>query len=213
MNAGRRRFVERLAAAGVGERVQLVFPAVPGDASGEGVMVHAKVMIVDDRLLRIGSANLNNRSMGTDSECDLALEAANAEDRAAISRLLHRLLAEHLGRDSEEIAAMLAQEGSLLGLVARCAGGERRLAPIDVSGAPSDELSRTVGQIADPERPTETPEFFGDMFGGRRESKPVSRAVKLAARSEERRVGKACDSTQRDRWAPTRKQNQKNNTN
>src|SRR3546814_1276755 len=82
-------------------------------------MVHAKVMIVDDRLLRIGSANLNNRSMGTDSECDLALEAANAEDRAAISRLLHRLLAEHPGRDSEEIAAMLAQEGSLLGLVAR----------------------------------------------------------------------------------------------
>src|SRR3546814_1561855 len=97
------------------------------------------------------------------SECDLALEAANAEDRAAISRLLHRLLAEHLGRDSEEIAAMLAQEGSLLGLVARCAGGERRLAPIDVSGAPSDELSRTVGQIADPERPIETPEFFGDI--------------------------------------------------
>src|SRR3546814_12452759 len=76
---------------------------------------------------------------------------------------------------------MLAQEGSLLGLVARCAGGERRLAPIDVSGAPSDELSRTVGQIADPERPIETPEFFGDMFGGRRDSKPVSRVVKLAA--------------------------------
>src|SRR3546814_20325914 len=76
---------------------------------------------------------------------------------------------------------MLAQEGSLLGLVARCAGGERRLAPIDVSGAPSDELSRTVGQIADPERPIETPEFFGDMFGGRRDNKPVSRVVKLPA--------------------------------
>src|SRR3546814_17525071 len=120
MNAGRRRFVERLAAAGVGGRVQLVFPAVPGDASGEGVMVHAKVMIVDDRLLRIGSANLNNRSMGTDSECDLALEAANAEDRAAISRLLHRLLAAPLGRDREEIAAMLAQEA-----IGRAAGRDR----------------------------------------------------------------------------------------
>src|SRR3546814_9921670 len=134
-------------------------------------------MIVDDRLLRIGSANLNNRSMGTDSECDLALEAANAEDRAAISRLLHRLLAEHLGRDSEEIAAMLAQEGSLLGLVARCAGGERRLAPIDVSGAPSDELSRTVGQIADPRRPTGPPDFFGDRSAGRPDGRPYSPAV------------------------------------
>ena len=40
-------------------------------------MVHSKVMIVDDTLLRVGSANLNNRSMGTDTECDLALEARN----------------------------------------------------------------------------------------------------------------------------------------
>ena len=47
-------------------------------------MVHSKVMIVDDRLLRIGSANLNNRSMGTDSECDLALEARSEAERAAI---------------------------------------------------------------------------------------------------------------------------------
>src|SRR3546814_16324610 len=121
-------------------------------------------MIVDDRLLRIGSANLNNRSMGTDSECDLALEAANAEDRAAISRLLHRLLAEHLGRDSEEIAAMLAQEGSLLGLVARCAGGARRLAPIDVRGAPSDDLSRPVGPTPDPARPPQPPKLFAPPF-------------------------------------------------
>src|SRR3546814_6827145 len=74
MNAGRRRFMDRLAAAGVADRVKLVSPVVPDDTSGEGVMVHAKVMIVDDRLLRVGSANLNNRSMGTDTECDLALE-------------------------------------------------------------------------------------------------------------------------------------------
>ena len=40
-------------------------------------MVHSKVMIVDDRLLRVGSANANNRSMGTDTECDLAVEAVN----------------------------------------------------------------------------------------------------------------------------------------
>src|SRR3546814_18501400 len=92
MNAGRRRFVERLAAAGVGERVQLVFPAVPGDASGEGVMVHAKVMIVDDRLLRIGPAPLHHRSLGAHSECDLALEATPADATAPITRLLTPLL-------------------------------------------------------------------------------------------------------------------------
>src|SRR3546814_3407479 len=119
MNAGRRRFMDRLAAAGVADRVKLVFPVVPDDTSGEGVMVHAKVMIVDDRLLRVGSANLNNRSMGTDTECDLALEARDANERQAIARLCHRLLAEHLNREPEEIAALVAKEDSLLAVVAR----------------------------------------------------------------------------------------------
>lgn len=180
MNAGRRRFMDRLKAAGFGDRVRLVFPAVPDDDSGEGVMVHAKVTIVDDRLLRVGSANLNNRSMGTDTECDLAVEATTTEERAAIARLQHRLLAEHLGLQAEEVAALLAEERSLLAVVDRCDGNPRGLKSIDLSGAPSDELSRTVGQIADPERPIETPEFVGDMFGARQNRQPFSRLVKLA---------------------------------
>lgn len=181
MNAGRRRFMDRLMAAGVGERVRLVFPAIADDESGQGVMVHAKVMIVDDRLLRVGSANLNNRSMGTDSECDIAIEATTPEERASIALLRRRLLAEHLNLASEELATMLAQDDSLLAVVARCAGGDRCLAEIDLSNAPTDEISRTVGQLADPERPIETPEFVGDMFGGRRDARPISRMVKLAA--------------------------------
>jgi phospholipase D1/2 len=32
-------------------------------------------MIIDDRLLRVGSSNFNNRSMDFDTECDLAVEA------------------------------------------------------------------------------------------------------------------------------------------
>src|SRR3546814_17787172 len=111
-NAGRRRFMDRLAAAGVADRVKLVFPVVPDDTSGEGVMVHAKVMIVDDRLLRVGSANLNNRSMGTDTECDLALDASDATDRQAITRLCPRLLAEHPNRYTEELAALVADAPS-----------------------------------------------------------------------------------------------------
>ena len=61
-------------------------------------MVHSKVMIVDDRLLRIGSANLNNRSMGTDTECDLAIEAQSADRaRGDRRRCATRLLADHCG--------------------------------------------------------------------------------------------------------------------
>ncbi|GAB4358710.1 MAG: VTT domain-containing protein [Kiloniellaceae bacterium] len=181
MNTGRRRFMERLKEAGVDGRVRLLFPAIPGDDTGEGVMVHAKVMIVDDRLLRVGSANLNNRSMGTDSECDLALEAGDDAERAAIRRLRDRLLAEHLGRDTDEVAEALAAEGSLFAVVERFETGDAGLKPIDLSTAPADELARAVGQFADPERPIATPEFVGDMFGASRNKRPISRFVKLTA--------------------------------
>lgn len=181
MNTGRRRFMERLKDGGVGARVKLLFPAVPEDDTGEGVMVHAKVMIVDDRLLRIGSANLNNRSMGADSECDLALEAGNDVERRGVAGLRHRLLAEHLGRETSEIAEAEAEEESLFAVVERFSAGARSLRPIDLSDVPTDDLSRTVGEFADPERPIETPEFVGDMFGAKNDKQPLSRFAKLAA--------------------------------
>ena len=53
----------------------------PYTAGGTPIYVHAKVLIVDDRLLRIGSSNLNNRSMGLDTECDIAAEPVDAAGR------------------------------------------------------------------------------------------------------------------------------------
>ena len=57
------------------------------------------MLIVADRLLRIGSSNLNNRSMGLDTECDIAIEAADGDEamRREILRIRDGLLAEHLG--------------------------------------------------------------------------------------------------------------------
>ena len=85
MRAGRARFSGIVKAAG-GERVWLAHPQVTDGGTRLSTMVHSKVMIVDDTLLRIGSANLNNRSMGTDTECDLAVIAdkcrATRNDRA-----------------------------------------------------------------------------------------------------------------------------------
>jgi phosphatidylserine/phosphatidylglycerophosphate/cardiolipin synthase-like enzyme len=34
-----------------------------------------KVLIMDDELVSVGSANFNNRSMGFDNECNIAIEA------------------------------------------------------------------------------------------------------------------------------------------
>ena len=74
--------------------------SVPHVSDGEtqlDVMVHSKVMIVDDVLLHIGSANLNNRSIGLDTECDLAIEPSTADQRQPVRRTRDRLLGHHCG--------------------------------------------------------------------------------------------------------------------
>jgi len=184
MNAGRKRFMALLADAGFADRARLVFPALPDDPTGEGVMVHAKLMIVDDRLLRIGSANLNNRSMGLDTECDLAIEARTDAERAAIARIRDGLVAEHHGVAPEAIADALAREGSLLAaLDALPRGDGRRLAPIDL-GPPLEpgietELARHIGELADPETPIAAPAFGAEMFAGQPAQRALARTGKL----------------------------------
>jgi phospholipase D1/2 len=79
-------------------------------------------MVIDDRLLRIGSSNLNNRSLGFDSECDLALEATseNRDHAAVASEITYArddLLAEHLGVSVERLRAEIDNCGSLLAAI------------------------------------------------------------------------------------------------
>ena len=181
MRNGRIRFLRTLQEAGVAERVRLVCPEVRDGEHVTYTMVHSKVMIVDDRLLRIGSANLNNRSMGTDSECDLALEARNGAERAAIRKMRARLLADHCGVAAEEAAQALAS-GSLLRAADTLGGRGHRLVPIDDGEPDQGELAEYIEGIADPERPIQSREvmaaLFGDRFPRRR---PLFGWLKLAA--------------------------------
>jgi phosphatidylserine/phosphatidylglycerophosphate/cardiolipin synthase-like enzyme len=62
--------------------------------------VHAKVAIVDDRWLTVGSANLNAHSLMNDTEMNVASDDA---ELARGTRL--RLWAEHLGLDEATVAA------------------------------------------------------------------------------------------------------------
>jgi len=62
----------------------------PGPA-GRPVYVHAKVGIVDDRWLTVGSANLNEHSLFNDTEANVVLRDADAARSARL-----RLWAEHL---------------------------------------------------------------------------------------------------------------------
>ncbi len=99
MDSARQLLVRLLRSADLHERLGVYWPTA-GD--GVSVYVHSKIIVVDGRLLRIGSSNFNNRSLGFDSECDIAIEArpelANcAEVEREILYTRDSLVAEHLG--------------------------------------------------------------------------------------------------------------------
>lgn len=118
-------------------------------------------MVIDDRLLRVGSSNLNNRSMGFDTECDLAIEAvAGSPDeqrlRDVIASVRSDLLCEHLGVEREALnAAMERTPGSLLPAVEALRDTGRTFeafqpGDIDVEHSPFAE-----NDLLDPERPSQ----------------------------------------------------------
>src|SRR3546814_13526997 len=86
--------VREIAKAKHGDRLKVYYPRT---AKGEAIYVHAKTAVVDDRMIRVGSANMNNRSMGLDSECDVTIDAAlpaNAGADTVIRRLRESPIAE-----------------------------------------------------------------------------------------------------------------------
>jgi phospholipase D1/2 len=111
MHALRGRAISRLQAADRSDRFRIFNPVNSAD---EPIYVHAKVMIVDDTLLHIGSSNLNDRSMGFDTECDVAIHG-HAD---LICDFRDKLLSEHLGVSPEHFAETLRREGSVIAAIA-----------------------------------------------------------------------------------------------
>ncbi|MGO7592110.1 phospholipase D-like domain-containing protein [Rhizobium leguminosarum] len=157
MGGNRERVIRRLKRADRADRLRVYYAVVPGPVtakeSGEvEVLVHSKLIIADDELVRIGSSNLNNRSEGLDCECDMLVEASNGEHRRAIVDLRNRLLSEYLGTTPESFAAAFMQSGSLTEAVEALNDGPRGLREFTV------ELSGSISPIFgtaifDPVRP------------------------------------------------------------
>jgi phosphatidylserine/phosphatidylglycerophosphate/cardiolipin synthase-like enzyme/uncharacterized membrane protein YdjX (TVP38/TMEM64 family) len=152
MQGGRGGFMGPFVAAGVADRVRILYPAVDDGGSSAAVMIHSKLMIVDDGFLRIGSANLNNRSMGADTECDLAFEASCDEHVDFIRSHRRRLIGHFCGVDEATIAD---NEGDLFGFLERHAasGAGRALLPIDCQAKQVGAMADIIQPIADPKRP------------------------------------------------------------
>lgn len=168
MAAERSSFVHILERAGVMDRVALRGPVAISAKDGRQVdkMVHAKLCIIDDRLLRVGSANINNRSMGTDSECDLLADVVEPQHRQQVAALRAGLIAEHLGCAAEAVAAIFATGGPVLPQLDALNAGDRRLLPLgDVDAAPPPPAA--LQKIADPKKPLGADKFVARLFGGR----------------------------------------------
>ena len=133
------------------DRIRFLYPSTGDTDQAAAVMVHSKVMIVDDRILRVGSANLNNRSMGADSECDLAFEATSEAHRQYIARLRRQLIGHFCGVDERDIAS---NEADLFGFLDRLAdaAATKSLQPIDPA-ATAGSMATVVQPVADPREP------------------------------------------------------------
>ncbi|MEW6613310.1 MAG: VTT domain-containing protein [Pseudomonadota bacterium] len=157
MGVLRARVLRRLREADRHGRLRVYFPTVPG--LGEHCIgLHSKILVVDDVLVRVGSSNLSNRSMGFDTECDLAVESGDdARIAAGIARFRDRLLGEHLEVEPARLAERIAAEQSLIRAVASLRGGERTLQPLEVSVSESLDHLVPDAPLIDPESP-EAPE-------------------------------------------------------
>lgn len=144
-------------------RLRVYYPEVAG-LGKRCINVHAKVMVVDDRLLRIGSSNLNNRSMGLDTECDLVIEAGEGEEaQKAISAFRSRLLGEHLGVEPQAVTDTVVPKKSLCGTIEALNTTERRLELLPEESAEWLAEYLPDSQFIDPESPAPLDDLVGEV--------------------------------------------------
>lgn len=157
----RDRLLEKLFEADEHDRLKVVAPEVEGDDGEiEYVYVHAKVVVVDDQILKIGSSNLSNRSMRVDSEMDLTLEFG--EPNEAIERFRHRLTGMHFGMSDQEWAERERSADAHEALdKAMESGGKAGHRLADLPYGCENDLQRLLAdtQLLDPDVPVD-PEFL-----------------------------------------------------
>jgi phosphatidylserine/phosphatidylglycerophosphate/cardiolipin synthase-like enzyme len=155
MGRNRDRLIRRLKRADRFGRLRVWYPQIKSDGGPQQVLVHSKLIIVDDVFIRVGSSNLNNRSVGLDTECDLAIEATSDVARDAIAHIRNRLLAEHLASDANTVAETVARTGSVIAAVEALNTRPRRLCPFEAVSQDGPACPVLGTRLLDPKRPFE----------------------------------------------------------
>ncbi|HEV7274737.1 MAG TPA: phospholipase D-like domain-containing protein [Devosiaceae bacterium] len=155
MDTARYRLLKLIHNADAHGRFRIFTPVTHG---GKPIYVHAKITIVDDRLLRVGSSNFNNRSLGFDTECDLVVEAVPGRKgvqalRDRIVQMRNDLVAEHLGKTIEEVEEAAKRGGGLIAAIETLRGSGRTLVPYEPDEPAAVEETIAENDLLDPEEP------------------------------------------------------------
>jgi phospholipase D1/2 len=153
MDSARHRLIQVLWAADEHQRLGVYWPVTDG---GAPIYVHSKVLVIDDRLLRIGSSNLNNRSMGFDSECDVAIETEsnNSEHddiRRQITSVCNQLVSEHLGVSVDEFERTMLQCRSFVKAIESLLGQGKTLRPVTEQTVSGEASPLAESDLTDPD--------------------------------------------------------------
>ncbi len=178
MDAARLKLIAAIGERDPANRFRLYVPVTRG---GDDIYVHAKIAIVDDRFLRVGSSNMNNRSQGLDSECDVVVDGglpANRRTGPAMTELRHRLLAEHLGCSPQQYADAEAKSESMIAAIEMLRGKGKTLELLPMEGLSEAEDFIASNELLDPESPDE---MFDPIARGRL-AKSWARARAMFAR-------------------------------
>ncbi|WP_343343825.1 phospholipase D-like domain-containing protein [Sphingomicrobium sp. XHP0239] len=162
MDGTRQRLMETISKSKDGENFRIYVPVNGADTD---IYVHAKLSIVDDRLVRIGSSNLNNRSMGLDSECDVTIDCglpqnADRGHEDTIRDIRHDLMAEHLGVDKDAVAKQEAEGRGLIATIEALRGEGKTLDLLEKRDLGDIEEFISEHELGDPESTEEMFEPF-----------------------------------------------------
>jgi phosphatidylserine/phosphatidylglycerophosphate/cardiolipin synthase-like enzyme/uncharacterized membrane protein YdjX (TVP38/TMEM64 family) len=154
MGARRGEVFRLLIAADTHKKLRILCP-MASRASDVPTFVHSKLTVIDDTLFRIGSANFSRRSMGMDTECDVAVDATDDGDaRQRVTGVFHRLLGEHLGLRAEDVTRGIEAAGSIAAFIDSRADADRTLTRIALD-AEDAGLPAVVQEVADPDEPVQ----------------------------------------------------------
>jgi hypothetical protein len=135
-------------ASETGHALRLLYPASRNaDGSETPTFIHSKILIVDDRLLMVGSPNFTERSVALDTELAVTWECSGEEDGlgGCIRAIRTKLLAEHSGVEASEFVMKTGLCSKLDALIER---GDTRHGQREVGAA--GPLGPIFAEIFDP---------------------------------------------------------------